>query len=75
MPHILILDQWKQRINQLSELSETLDERIEGNEYHGQELQDANALMSATETVMGAIDAHANDFDAHVSALENFLGI
>jgi hypothetical protein len=71
----LILDQWKQRINQLSEISETLHDRIEGNEYHGQELADANALMSDTETVMAAIDAHASAFDKHVSEVETFLGI
>jgi uncharacterized protein YukE len=61
------LDQWKQRINQLSEISETL--------HHGQELADANALMSDTETVMAAIDAHASAFDKHVSEVETFLGI
>lgn len=74
MAHILILGQWKARIIQLEELSDTLHDNIENNMYSGKQLEDANALMSAVESSVAG-DLNASTIDGVISNLENFLGI
>lgn len=74
MPHILILDQWKQRINALHERAETLHDNIENEMYEGKQLQIANELMESIEQSVSG-DLNAATIDGVINEVETFLGI
>lgn len=74
MGHILILDNWKQRINALWSHAETLHDNIENEMYEGKQLQIANELMESIEQSVSG-DLNAATIDGVINEVETFLGI
>ena len=72
MPHIVILS----RVAQLDGLCHTLSEGIGNNQWSGEQLALAQALLGEGETLANQMDAaYANEIDTWASDTETFLGI
>lgn len=68
MAHILILEQWKQRVLQIISLSHQLEA------YNGSNQAEADSLLAEIETVW-TDTLNATDVDDLATRIETFLGI
>lgn len=76
MPHILILDETLELLNQVNVYSHAIKENIDGNEYHGSQLSQANDAQAAVETLAGEInDRFREEIESKIEQQEAVLGI
>ena len=74
MAHIIILDEWKEGLDQLHDQSEIIAEGIENEEYTGKKLEDAEALITNITNFIGTVNTnHRTDLDGYIAECQNFL--
>lgn len=72
MAHIILIG-WKERMTGLSDKATIIHEAIENEEYEGQQLTDAQALMTRCDTLETDLDPQAKPAGDLLTDMESFL--
>ena len=76
MGHILILSTWKSMIEQMHVYSHQIQEKIDNNEFHGQQLVAAEKAQQDLEELWNSINtSFITEADNVVGQQEQVLGI
>jgi hypothetical protein len=76
MPHIIILEEWLDLLNQTNVYSHVIKDKLDGNEFHGQDVTTAQNLQSNLTSLIGSINtSHRTALDGLIADQEGLLGI